>query len=272
MSGPSGLNGPMNGELSATMQAGNEKLWEARLEMGRLSELLAVRELELSDTRIALSRFEGLYYARLGRKYAELDELLARIAAVQAAESVEGDIRSEQARRAREQAERSGREYRRRSVEPVHPEPRPKVAEEIKKLYRSIAARIHPDRAVDEESRSLRTRLMAELNEAYARGDAARMRDISTRWDEGGRGEGSALEELGRLARTMERLKNRIGIIERELERIRLSPLGVLMERVRQADALGRDLLATLADELDLKISLAGRALRDLEVERGGAV
>lgn len=260
----------MNGKLFATMAAGDEKLREARVEMGRLSELLAIRELELSDTRIALSRFEGLYYARLGRKYAELDELLARIAAVQAAESDEGDIRSEQARRAWEQAERSGHEYRRRSVEPIHPEPRPKVAEEIKKLYRSIAARIHPDRAVDEESRSLRTRLMAELNEAYARGDAARMRDISTRWDEGGRGDGNPMEELGRLARTMERLKNRIGIIERELERIRLTPLGVLMNKVREAEAVGRDLLATLAEELE--ISLAGRALRDLEEQRGGAV
>lgn len=260
----------MNGKLFATMAAGDEKLREARVEMGRLSELLAIRELELSDTRIALSRFEGLYYARLGRKYAELDELLARIAAVQAAESDEGDIRSEQARRAWEQAERSGHEYRRRSVEPIHPEPRPKVAEEIKKLYRSIAARIHPDRAVDEESRSLRTRLMAELNEAYARGDAARMRDISTRWDEGGRGDENPMEELGRLARTMERLKNRIGIIERELERIRLTPLGVLMNKVREAEAVGRDLLATLAEELE--ISLAGRALRDLEEQRGGAV
>jgi hypothetical protein len=51
----------MNGELTATMDAVDEKLREARLEIGRLSELLAARELELSDTRIALSRFEGLY-------------------------------------------------------------------------------------------------------------------------------------------------------------------------------------------------------------------
>lgn len=266
------MNGPMNGELFVTMEAGDEQLREARIELGRLSELLAARELELSDSRIALSRFEGLYYARLGRKYAELDELLARIAAVQAAESNEGDFRWDQARRAREQAERSGREYRRRSVEPVHPEPKPKLAEEIKKLYRSIAARIHPDRAVDEESRAIRTRLMAELNEAYARGDAARMRDISARWDDGGRGEGYAVEELERLARIMERLKNRIGSIERELERISLSPLGVLMEKVRQAEAVGRDLLTTLAEELDLKISLAARALAELEEQGGGTL
>lgn len=262
----------MNGELTATMDAVDEKLREARLEIGRLSEQLAARELELSDTRIALSQFEGLYYARLGRKYAELDELLARIAAVQAADSDEWDIRTEKARRAREQAERSAGEYRRRAAEPVHPEPRSKVAEEIKKLYRKIAARIHPDRAVDEESRSIRTRLMAELNDAYAQGDAARMRDISTRWDEGERGEGSTEEELGRLAMTMERLSNRIGIIERELERIRISPLAVLMVKVREAHVVGRDLLEALAEELDLKITLARRALRELEEELGGTV
>lgn len=265
----SGMNEPMNLDLYATGVAGDETLREARRTMSRLSQRLAAGELELRDTRIALARFEEVYYARLGSKYAELDEILARIAEVKAAGCDEGDIPSEQARRAREQAERSAGEYRRRAVETLHPEPRPKVAAEIKKLYRKIAARIHPDRAVDEESRSIRTRLMAELNEAYARGDAARMRDIFSRWEEGKEGEGNPEEELGRLARAMERFKNRIGIIEQELERIRRSPLGVLMEKVREADALGRDLLAILAEELDLKISLAKRTLRELE-EAGG--
>src|SRR3972149_9306872 len=51
-----------------------------RIELARLSELLAEKELELTTLRNSLSHFEHRYLMEVGIKYVELDEINAQIA------------------------------------------------------------------------------------------------------------------------------------------------------------------------------------------------
>jgi DnaJ-class molecular chaperone len=53
-----------------------------------------------------------------------------------------------------------------------------KPSDDLKRLYREIAKRIHPDLATDDAERAKRNQLMAEVNRAYADGDEARLRAI----------------------------------------------------------------------------------------------
>jgi len=48
-------------------------------------------------------------------------------------------------------------------------------SENLKKLYREVAKRVHPDLATEESERQRRHELMAEANRAYAEGDEARL-------------------------------------------------------------------------------------------------
>jgi DnaJ-class molecular chaperone len=129
-------------------------------------------------------------------------------------------------------------------------------SEEAKKLYRRVASIIHPDMATDEESRNLRTRLMAELNEAYAKKDISKMREIFDQWQgspEAISGEGTAAD-LVRTIRAIAQIKRRISEIEGEVLKIMESDIYVLMVRVHDADFAGRDILAEMSVSIDYEI------------------
>ncbi len=239
------------------------ELQERLLELGRLSDLLADRELELAEIRMALARFERRYYQQVGRRYAQLDELKARIAQKRAALHPREWGIGHQARQARSRAEQSAREYAEYAGETASPPAELHLSQETKKLYRRIAAQIHPDKAEDERSRALRTRLMAELNEAYAHNDRERMEGILREWKsspETVAGQGIAAR-LDRLRRTMERLKQKIAAIDREIMHLGRSHLHQLMTRVAEARRHGRDLLQDLAETIDAEIEAARQEL-----------
>jgi len=228
-------------------------------ELKRLSQFLAQKELDFEEIKNAVARFQHRYFAEIGQKYVELDDLRARIAEMKARHRPEDSVLKRKAKKAREQAKKSAEEYEGNVSKPGPASQKPEELDEAKKLYRKIASLIHPDKAVDDRSHHLRTRLMAELNEAYASNDIPRMWAILSRWEESPEavsGEGTALD-LVRTIRAIAQVRRRISEIEQEILKITISEIHILMVRVHEADTIGRNIFKEMAEALDAEIQAA---------------
>ena len=157
-----------------------EHLAEQEHWLAELTEQLATKETEFATASAEFGRFRAAYLRRFAPLYQELDELEAEIARLlairedtpaaqgraQAAASRASES-EEAARLAGGAAIPSEPEFAGRAVDP-----------ELRDLYRRAAKLIHPDTAADDAERERRTRVMAAVNEAYARGDLEAIRRI----------------------------------------------------------------------------------------------
>jgi DnaJ-domain-containing protein 1 len=234
-----------------------------RLELEDIEKELVEKELQLTGLRAELAAFERLYLKTVGALYAELDEIEARIAELNARRNPSNADAQETARQARRKATES---------QSAVGEIAPYVANgfsaspELKRLYREVARRIHPDLAIDEADRTRRQRFMAEANQAYERGDEARLRAILEEYEsspETVQGEGIA-QDLVRTIRKIAQARRRLREIGEEMERVLGSELAQLKSRADEAIKQGRDLLEEMAESLRDEISRARRQLSDL--------
>jgi len=90
----------------------------------------------------------------------------------------------------------------------------------MKRLYREVAKRIHPDLTSDRDERMRREALMAEANKAYEAGDESQLNRILNAYEtslETVQGEGPGAE-LIRVIRRISQVRGRIAEIEAEAE------------------------------------------------------
>ena len=107
-------------DLPGRVQSPEEReLERKRAELAALEADLVERELELSTLQAELAAFETEYLRVVGRRYAELDEIRARIAEAHAARRPTDDAARAAASTARETAARSAAEVERRRTEAV---------------------------------------------------------------------------------------------------------------------------------------------------------
>lgn len=148
----------MEQERPSTPEA--QELEKKREELASLEAELVQRELDLATLRAELTAFEARYLKIVGVLYAELDEIEAQIAEAQARRRPRDPKVQAEAAQARAQADESAQTAK------AIQEPRPKPTESLKKLFREVAKRIHPDLATNEEDRARRQKLMTEPNRA----------------------------------------------------------------------------------------------------------
>ena len=238
-----------------------------RVELAKLSELLAEKELELASLRNSVIHFEHRYYRQVGIKYVELDEINAKIAEKIAQKNPKDKTAKKESEAARETANNTAKEFHSHEIpkdEELSKDFKP--SDEIRKLYRQIAMKIHPDRATGEKEKEYQTKLMAEVNDAYANGDIERLRQILQEWEsspESVKGEGIAVD-LVRMIRSISQIKGRLKNIEKEIETLKESEMHKMMIQVQAAEENGRDLLSELADKVDSDIQLAQEKLEGL--------
>lgn len=230
-----------------------------------LAQELGEMELEFATVQGELAEFTRTYHLRVGSRMIELDALQARIARCLADSSMRDAAAQQQARQAEAQADQSKREHRRfteldREIEkPFMP------SADLKRLFRQLAQKIHPDRAVDEADRAWRSELMSEANRAYRAGDEMVLHEILSQWQTG---QSAQIKEPVRpqgLALQIARMQERLAAIEAELNRLIASRLYELFAAANLARQQGRDLLQELVEQLDAQIAAARLHLEQLE-------
>jgi len=228
-----------------------------KAELATLEAELVQRELDLATLRAELSDFESRYLQTVGVLYAELDEIEAQIAEAQACRKPSDSTAQEQATRARTKAQESSETAR------AVVEPRSKPTENLKKLFREVAKRIHPDLATNNGDRARRQKLMAEANIAYENGDEAKLRRILADWEsspETVEGDGVGAD-LVRAIRKIAQIRKRIAEIEIETQQVIASDVFQLKAKADEAETQGRELLQDMASQVKRHIDEARRRL-----------
>lgn len=238
-----------------------QELEKKSAELLALETELAQRELELATLRAELRAFEGRYIGTVGVLYAELDEIEAQIAEAQARLTPSDNRAQQQAAQARTQAQQSAQTAR--AVQKLGEQKKFTASENLKKLYREVAKRIHPDLATNEENRARRQRLMAEANQAYEEGDEAKLQAILDEWEtspESVEGEGVGAD-LVRMIRKIAQVEKRLSAIETEMEQLNASDLYQLKVKIEEAENAGENPLAGMASQVEAEIAESRKRL-----------
>jgi hypothetical protein len=245
----------------------DRELARKRAEQAELEAELAERELRSENLRAELGAFERRYLHFVGSRYAELDEWKAQLAA----RLVEQQPGNERARQAARDARACADETKSAAGEPASQEPRAfRSTPEMKRLYREVAKRIHPDLTSDRNDRAKRQQLMAEVNHAYELGDEAQLTRILTAYEcspEAVEGEGPGAE-LIRVIRRVSQARSRLGEIEAEMQGLLRSDLSQLKSRVDEAEKDGRDVLREMIGKVEGQIELTKRRLQESDASR----
>ncbi|HEX3044316.1 MAG TPA: molecular chaperone DnaJ [Bacillota bacterium] len=223
--------------------------WELRkkeVELKYLEIKLAQRELDLTTFHAELRTFQARYLKILGGLYSKLDDLTAQIAELESRNLPNDSERRQKAAQAREQAKESAR-----TADAVEQKPACefKPSDNLKKLYREVAKRIHPDLATDDKKRVRYQQLMADANRAYEEGDEVRLQAILHQWESSpdsvkGDGPGAMLI---RVIRKIARVRERLHAIEVEFNELKETSLFKLKMKVEAAEDKGRNLLSEMA-------------------------
>jgi hypothetical protein len=224
-----------------------QALRERREELSDLESRLAEGEAELATLQSSLRAFEGRYLSAVGKRYDELAEIEKEIAKSQGLE-----IDDEEPISLSDDEVGCGQNR-------FH-------SDKLKKLYREVARKFHPDLSSCPQERQHRHQLMVEINRAYETGAEDRLQELL----EAGEGlesveiGGSMSAEMILLVRRIAEAKRRLAGIESEIEEITASETYKLKLRVENAEAIGIDLFADLIGQVDRQVKKARNRLEHL--------
>ncbi|MEV0775142.1 J domain-containing protein [Streptomyces sp. NPDC050433] len=242
-----GAGDATGGDAGAGAGAGSERP-EARLERAvRAAEQALIEfEIALETFRVEVENFSRLHHQRLGPMYARLDELDAMIAEARASRSGDPeDLRKAREARAMVQPmpgieelfhdwlDSDGLSAEAAAMltdQPVQPPKRVRPTDEVRKLYRDLARKAHPDLAQDDTERARREEFITRVNAAYGRGDEALLRQLAEEWAAGPAPKEPRLSESEELYARLEWLAQRkelLTLVAKELEE---SAIGAMLQ------------------------------------------
>lgn len=250
---------------------GNPLDWELnrrRTELARLERELAEREAALDAFYDRLEAFRRRYASALAPHHAELDELEAQIAERASQVRPNDASKRRKAERARAQADRHGKPHQPAPIEAgAGVAPKPATPDDLRKTYRDLTKRIHPDLVPDGPERQRREALMVQANAAYAAGDAATLAYLLGAWElEAAPPAADDVEAaLDRIMRQIAHTQSRLEAPIRERAEAEESDLAKLMRRSELAARQGRDLMDRLVAELEDTKRAARKRLKGLD-------
>ncbi len=239
-----------------------DRLNELRHQLAEIHIKLIEAEAELADRLAEIHAFEFAVEARLGHLYNELESVAKEI------QRYNDHIQMARNKQIFGNAYLSvADQYRRtwgvpHTDAPMPPtEPLPPTDEaEIKKIYRQLARRFHPDLATDDRERVYRTQKMAAINDAYAARSLVELIALSQEevpFIQTRRAAQKQTEAqlIAALEKEHQRCQRRLQTIDREMRGISQRASVELSLAVKSAQQKGRDLIEEMATELNQKLA-----------------
>lgn len=240
--------------MNARRTPEEENLANQQFQLDQSKAGLADRELAVVSLRMELASFEGVYLRTLGVLYAELDEVTAQNEE-RIARSTDAPFGTHQAKRAREKADQS----RARACSEAAKVPECRLTPQLKRLYREVVIRVHPELTSDLADRQRCEQLLAEARRAFQNCDLAALEKLLG-CCEGSLGSvqgGEISDRLARVTRQKAQVRDRLLQIEAEIGEMMQSSLGQLWAKAEVEKIDGRDLLSEMASSLQPQIRAA---------------
>lgn len=184
----------MSTQLILQVTPEDEELQRKSAELATLETELVQGELDLTTLHAELQNFDREYQQVIGTRYTELDRIEEQIAEYMAYLESSTDFTP---------------------------------SEDLKKLYREVAKRIHPDLTTDPVEKVRRQELMVAANQAYEAGDIEALKAILHSWEsspESVKGDG-VVAELIRVIRKIAQCRERLRAIEQEFKAVKETEL-----------------------------------------------
>jgi hypothetical protein len=237
-------------------------------EQAAVKEEVASAELDLETTRTETAQFQQRYYQTIGRLYAQLDDLDAKIAKALSEQSPSDNTLNARSQSAKRQAEQSAEEAGLIEAQPKLP---PSISPDLKRAYYQAAKLMHPDLALTEHERQRRNALMASANLAYKCGDQSAIEKLIQEFGEDP--EAIVGEDVAsRLVKTIRRiaqLRRRLRELQIEMENLQKTTISILRKKAEEAEAIGDTPLDDLAKALLQQISDRTVRLEDIRLRKG---
>ena len=231
-----------------------QELIRLESEQTALEEQVATAELTLETGKTETAQFQHRYHQTVGRLYAQLDELDALLARVQAGLSPDDAAAQAHAQAAEQQAKSSAEEA---GLIEAQPAPPPVITPELKLAFRQAAKLMHPDRATTEPERLRRTALMAQVNLAYERGDQKAIEKLVSEYGQDPEAitGGDVASRIVKAIRRIAQLRRRMGEVQEHIDAMQQTEIFQLKQTIEQTEAMGGDPLGDLAKQLMQELS-----------------
>lgn len=229
------------------------KALAARLiHLAELREQLSQLETERDRLHNELREFERRFRPAVGERYNDLEELREKIQRAWA-----------EVNRARNGALKPDKE----SASEEIPQDAFKPEDEVRRLFRFLARKIHPDLAIDFEERRRRHELMTEATRAYRASDQRRLQWLLEHW-EAAPDLSNGVDAVSRLARTNQHIawaRYRLREVNAEIAEFGTSSTMRIMEQASDARTSGRNLVAEMRNQVIKELEEARRDLKKVE-------
>jgi len=131
---------------------------------------------------------------------------------------------------------------------------------QVKRLYRQLARRYHPDLAQDRDEIQYRTKKMAALNEAYASRSLTELAALASEAEPDSMDQAHLNKTTAGMIEALEKelaqVRRRTLLIQNEIQNLHNTPVVRLSLETKLAQLAGRDLLGEMANNLKYTIKI----------------
>jgi hypothetical protein len=237
----------------------DDEIARLRLRLNKKRDYIAILELELFNTRAALYKYQQLFNQNilpLERRLRYLRSLLYK-----ALEAQRGNGNNEQPDYGEpEEPEFTYQDFDENGWQKVAKHVKkaksPHLEEKIRKLFRELAKRFHPDLTSNEKEKEWRAQIMTQVNMAYAQRDLKALQALADQPDHPSSTVAqSHQDEVNMLKSELVRLDGVIAELKASIRHLEESPAMKLMMESRLQRRNGKDLLTGMVNQLQEQIA-----------------